>query len=91
MNELKARYRNKLKKIIIEVWNGEKWLYVKTLADPLTEFKDECLAKVSQNKPINEPKNPERFVESLLSEPVKQDTKKELSDEEKKILWELTK
>lgn len=92
MIDIKARYRNKLKKIIIEVWNGEKWLYVKTLADPLTEFKAECLAKVSLNHPIIEEKQPQKFAYELLTEPTKQDTiKHKPTDEEIKKLWELTK
>lgn len=75
MSEIKARYRNKLKKVIIEVWNGEKWLYVRTLSDPLIEFNTECLAKVSQNKANNEQKQPETFVQDLLNAPKKKDTK----------------
>lgn len=74
MKDIKARYRNKVGKIIIEVWNGEKWLYVKTLSDPLKEFSAECLAKVSLNKPINEQKDTQKFAQDLLPEPLKQDT-----------------
>lgn len=88
MNEkdLKARYRNKLKKIIIEVWNGEKWIYVKTLLDPLKEFRQECLAKVSLKEPINNQKENERFAYSLLNEPKTQDTiKNEIEDAKKKL------
>ena len=80
--EIKARYRNKLKKIIIEVWNGDKWVYVKTLSDPLIEFKQECLAKVSLNKGENKEKDAQRFSYGLLNEPVKQDTSKGVSIEE---------
>jgi hypothetical protein len=91
-NEIKARYRNKLKKVIIEVWNGQKWLYVKTLSDPLVEFKQECLAKVSLNAPINEEKTPQRFGQYLLDEPLKQDIiKKKPTEEELRKLWEITK
>ena len=88
---IKARYRNKLKRIIIEVWNGERWLYVKTLSDPLKEFNAECLAKVSLNKPILTEKEPQKFSYCLLKEHSKQDTKPKLSDDEIKKLWELTK
>ena len=95
-NQIKARYRNKLDKIIIEVWNGEKWLYVKTLKNPLIDFSMECLEKVSCNTPILEQKEPQKFGQSILSEPSKQDilqvlkkfddeiytkTKKDLPDE----------
>jgi len=81
MNEVKARYRNKLSKIIIEVWNGQKWLYVKTLSDPLKEFKAECLAKVSLNEGENTEKSSQKCVYGLLSEPVKQDTKIDLVED----------
>lgn len=72
--EIKARYRNKLKKVIIEVWNGEKWVYVKTLSDPLTEFRDECLAKVSPKNPILEEKQFQKFAQFSLSELSQKDT-----------------
>jgi hypothetical protein len=89
---IKARYRNKLKKVIIEVWNGQKWLYVKTLNDPLVDFKTECLAKVSLNAPVNEEKKPQKFGQYLLDAPLKQDTnKKKSTEEELKMLWELAK
>jgi hypothetical protein len=81
MNEVKARYRNKLSKIIIEVWNGEKWLYVKTLSDPLKEFKAECLAKVSLNDGVNTEKDTQKFSQSQLRELQKQDTKSHLVDD----------
>lgn len=71
---IKARYRNKVGKIIIEVWNGEKWIYVKTLSNPLVEFKAECLAKVSLNQPKIDQNNVQKCEQSILSEPVKQDT-----------------
>lgn len=74
MNEIRARYRNKLSKIVIEVWNGQKWIYVKTLSDPLKEFNAECLAKVSLNEGKNEIKDTQKCVYSLLSEQNKQDT-----------------
>ena len=73
-DEIKARYRNKLKKVIIEVWNGEKWLYVKTLSDPLKEFRKECLDKVSFYKEQNIVKEPGKFVQPLLNENLKEDT-----------------
>lgn len=75
--QIKARYRNKVGKIIIEVWNGDKWLYVKTLSNPLIEFKEECLAKVSLNKEEIENKEPEKFFYYTLNEPKKEDTKLE--------------
>lgn len=91
-NELKARYRNKLKKIIIEVWNGEKWIYVKTLSEPLIEFREECLAKVSSNSPVLEQKTPQKFGQYLLNEPSKKDTPRHIpTEEELKQLWEITK
>lgn len=89
---IKARYRNKLKKVIIEVWNGEKWLYVKTLRDPLIEFKEECLSKVSLNEAENKPKEAEKFGQYLLTEPSKEDTiRHKPTEEELKRLWEITK
>ena len=91
-SELKARYRNKLKKIIIEVWNGEKWIYVKTLADPLIEFNAECLEKVSSNSFVFKEKQAQKFGQSLLTEQSKQDTNKHIpTEEEIKKLWEITK
>ena len=72
---IKARYRNKVGKVIIEVWNGDKWLYVKTLRDPLIEFNAECLAKVSLNKAKNDQKSGETFAYSILTEQKKDDTK----------------
>jgi hypothetical protein len=77
MIDIKARYRNKLNKIIIEVWNGEKWLYVKTLSNPLKEFEAECLAKVSPNKAENGEKSPQTFAKCLLTERLNKDTKRE--------------
>lgn len=81
--EIKARYRNKLSKIIIEVWNGEKWLYVKTLSDPLKEFQAECLAKVSLSTGQNKEKDSKKFAYDCLSEPLKQDTSNIVSIEGK--------
>ena len=72
--EIKARYRNKVGKIIIEVWNGEKWLYVKTLSNPLSEFRAECLTKVSNFKEQNNQNNAKEFAQSLLREPLQKDT-----------------
>ena len=80
--DLKARYRNKLNKIIIEVWNGEKWIYVKTLSDPLKEFKQECLAKVSFSTGENKEKESEKFAYSLLTEPTNKDTSTTVSVQE---------
>lgn len=105
-DNFKARYRNKLKKIIIEVWNGEKWVYVKTLLDPLTEFRAECLAKVSSKQPVLEQKESQKFGQYLLNELPKKDTfaeklfnelglnekpKKEVTEEEVKKLAEIAK
>lgn len=73
-NDIKARYRNKVGKIIIEVFNGEKWIYVKTLSNPLNEFKQECLAKVSLNKVKKEEKLPDKFAQSSLNESSLKDT-----------------
>jgi len=73
-DKIKARYRNKVGKIIIEVWNGDKWLYVKTLSNPLKEFEQECLRKVSLNGPIKQQNQPEKFVQDLLSEVSDKDT-----------------
>lgn len=84
--QIKARYRNKLKKIIIEVWNGEKWIYVKTLLDPLIEFKEECLAKVSLKQDEKSQINNQKFEQFSLTEQQKQDTNietKEKSELEK--------
>lgn len=92
MTEIKARYRNKLKKIIVEVWNGEKWLYVKTLLDPLTEFKAECLAKVSQNTPKNEEKEAQKFAYDRLGEQQKKDiTIEDIKREQNKLMDEILK
>ena len=44
---MKARYRNKLNKIIIELFYEGKWYYIKTLPAPQTLFFKECLEKVS--------------------------------------------
>lgn len=81
--EIKARYRNKLSKIIIEVWNGEKWLYVKTLSDPLKEFQGECLAKVSQNTSKKAEINHQKFSYEILNEPQNKDTIAIISGKEK--------
>lgn len=70
--EIKARYRNKVGKIIIEVFNGEKWLYVKTLSNPLIEFNAECLAKLDKkcldSTHENEINNDKKFVYASLRE-----------------------
>ena len=71
--EIKARYRNKVGKIIIEVFNGEKWIYVKTLSNPLNEFKAECLTKVSLNEAQNKEKQAQTFAQSLLNDTLKKD------------------
>jgi hypothetical protein len=71
--DIKARYRNKVGKIIIEVWNGEKWLYVKTLSNPLKEFNAECLDKVSNSKEQNVQNNAKECAQSLLREPLEKD------------------
>jgi hypothetical protein len=84
MKELKliGRYRNKLNRIVAEVWNGSKWVHIKTLADPLKDFPQECLTKVSNSNPINESKEPQKCGQYLLSEPLELDTPIELSPEE---------
>jgi hypothetical protein len=88
---MKARYRNKLKKIIVEVFNGERWLYVKTLTDPLVEFKAECLAKVSQNSPKNSPNINQTFAQDKLTDTLEKDIIRKPTEEELKKLWEITK
>ena len=66
--KFKGRYRNKLDKIVAEVFNGEKWIYIKTLSDPIKDFPEECLAKVSQNSGQNVKKGNETFAQSSLTE-----------------------
>lgn len=44
---MKARYRNKLNKIIVELEYEGTWYYIKTLPDPAKLFEKECLDKVS--------------------------------------------
>lgn len=87
MEEIKARYRNKVGKIIIEVFNGEKWIYVKTLSNPLNEFNAECLAKVSQNKAKIEDKTPQTFAQAPLTDQEKKTLN--IEDEARKALNKL--
>lgn len=90
--EIKARYRNKLKKIVIEVWNGKRWIYVKTLADPMIEFKEICLAKVSSKHEQNEEKDGQKFLQSPLTAPENRDISGLIpSEEQMKKLLEMSK
>ena len=88
MNEdIKARYRNKVGKIVMEVWNGEKWLYVRQLNSPLDDFKHECLAKLGieclNNTHESNKKTPQTFGYYLLSELLKTGTFLFFSEEKK--------
>lgn len=60
--EAKARYRQKLGKTVIEVWNGEKWIYVRTLKNPLIEFRQECLKKCLFSPSLNNKKEVQKGV-----------------------------
>jgi hypothetical protein len=82
---MKGRYRNKLNKIVAEVFNGDRWIYIKTLSDPLIDFPQECHAKVSLKEPVLTQKDTQKCAQSPLNEPLKIDTKEDLLKKMKEI------
>lgn len=59
---MKARYRNKLNKIIVELEYEGKWYYIKTLPPPQVLMEKECLAKVSSLEAQKLDRNTENVV-----------------------------
>lgn len=63
---MKARYRNKLGKIIVELFYRDKWNYIKTLPSPEKLFEKECLEKVSYLNAQNQEKEQNKSQEVPL-------------------------
>ena len=74
---METRYRNKLGKIVVELKIADKWLYVKTLSDPIKDLNQECLDKVSFLIEQNKQKEAQKFSQSALTDVSNKDTEEE--------------
>lgn len=93
--DIRTRYRNKLEKIIVELFYEGKWYYIKTLPTPDKLFEKECLDKVSQLKAkkseINEEEQEKVRLTDINTSFVKDIPKPLTKEEIDKLAWELAK